>query len=538
MVNQQYFIPVIPDSAPIVVHTSQGDYDAADSQGRLCFNLVYDGIAYDTDSAVARIQGTKPDGTVFGYDAEVDGSVVRVKLTSQMTAVPGRVVCNLVLTNDDGAIGTFVIWLEVQSSALDPNADISHTEIPALIDLAQEEAQRAEDAADRAEDAADLAESWSQNPPYIGLNGHWFVYDVSTETFVDSNVDARGRNGSKWYYGTVISGKSSTPTAFPSSGITYAYENDAYLNKTEGAIYHCTLEGNASTAKWVYDMTLSGGGGGATVLSDLTDVVITALSNGQLLQYDSAAGKWKNVTLSPGGATALANLTDVDLTSLQNGQLLQYDSTAGKWKNVTLSPGGATTLAALSDVDLNSLADGEILQYDSASGKWINVAPTSGGHTMISVSGDIGTLAGLTDGDDDYVVNAYTIKRWSNCDVRSLLTTVAQGVDTIGTWVDDWKASGASRVGWLWSADLYQVLEDGSGNPVLDVEVAPVFLAAEDEVVGLYEMRIDDDVSNGGTPGGAVAFKFTGPIQDVAGAVVGVKLIKQRINVNNFTVLS
>ena len=222
MVNQQYFIPVVPDSAPIVVHTSQGDYDAADSQGRLCFNLVYDGIAYDTDSAVARIQGTKPDGTVFGYDAAVDGSVVRVKLTSQMTAVPGRVICNLVLTNDDGAIGTFVIWLEVQSSALDPNADISHTEIPALIDLAQEEAQRAEDAADRAEDAADLAESWSQNPPYIGLNGHWFVYDVSTETFVDSGVDARGRNGSKWYYGTVISGKSSTPTAFPSSGITYA----------------------------------------------------------------------------------------------------------------------------------------------------------------------------------------------------------------------------------------------------------------------------------------------------------------------------
>ena len=372
MVNQQYFIPVVPDSAPIVVHTSQGDYDAAESQGRLCFNLVYDGIAYDTDSAVARIQGTKPDGTVFGYDAEVDGSVVRVKLTSQMTAVPGRVVCNLVLTNDDGAIGTFVIWLEVQSSALDPNADVSHTEIPALIDLAQEEAQRAEEAADRAEDAADLAESWSQNPPYIGLNGHWFVYDVSTETFVDSGVDARGRNGSKWYYGTVVSGKSSTPTAFPSSGITYAYENDAYLNKTEGAIYHCTLEGNASTAKWVYDMTLSGGGGGATVLSDLTDVVITALSNGQLLQYDSIAGKWKNVTLSPGGATALSALTDVDISSLLDGQLLQYDSTAGKWKNVTMSPGGATALSALTDVDLTSLQNGQMLIYDSTAGKWKN----------------------------------------------------------------------------------------------------------------------------------------------------------------------
>ena len=318
MVNQQYFIPVVPDSAPIVVHTSQGDYDEAESQGRLCFNLVYDGIAYDTDSAVARIQGTKPDGTVFGYDAEVDGSVVRVKLTSQMTAVPGRVVCNLVLTNDDGAIGTFVIWLEVQSSALDPNADISHTEIPALIDLAQEEAQRAEEAADRAEDAADLAESWSQNPPYIGLNGHWFVYDVSTETFVDSGVDARGRNGSKWYYGTVVSGKSSTPTAFPSSGITYAYENDAYLNTTEGAIYHCTLEGNASTAKWVYDMTLSGGGGGSVVT---WTQIQTSTGATKIAEIDIDGSKTDVYAPSGGGGSTYTAGNGIDSTELGNGKI-------------------------------------------------------------------------------------------------------------------------------------------------------------------------------------------------------------------------
>lgn len=388
MVNQQYFIPVIPDSAPIVVHTSQGDYDEAESQGRLCFNLIYDGIAYDTDSAVARIQGTKPDGTVFGYDAEVDGSVVRVKLTSQMTAVPGRVVCNLVLINDDGAIGTFVIWLEVQSSALDPNADISHTEIPALIDLAQEEAQRAEEAADRAEDAADLAESWSQNPPYIGLNGHWFVYDVATETFVDSGVDARGRNGSKWYYGTVISGKSSMPTAFPSSGITYAYENDAYLNKTEGAIYHCTLEGNASTAKWVYDMTLSGGGGGGGSVVTWTQIQATGIKIAEI----DIDGSTQDVYAPTGGGSSYTAGNGIDSTELANSKIqLDYGTVSGS--NTTKPVTGKAVNDALPTVN-----DGMLTIQQNGVSKAAFSANTSSNSTANIVTGEYIKTASVSSG--------------------------------------------------------------------------------------------------------------------------------------------
>ena len=47
-----------------------------------------------------------------------------------------------------------------------------------------------ESARDRSEAAASAAESWSQNPPYIGANGNWFVYDIPTQSFVDSGVDA------------------------------------------------------------------------------------------------------------------------------------------------------------------------------------------------------------------------------------------------------------------------------------------------------------------------------------------------------------
>lgn len=33
-------------------------------------------------------------------------------------------------------------------------------------------------------------EQLSQNPPYIGANGNWYVFDTNTETYVDSGVDA------------------------------------------------------------------------------------------------------------------------------------------------------------------------------------------------------------------------------------------------------------------------------------------------------------------------------------------------------------
>ena len=369
-IMMQYFLPVIPDSAPIVIPVNQYDYDDPNYAGRLVFNLIYEGQTYDMTGATATIQGTKPDGTEFAYQAAVSGSIVRAKLTQQMTAVYGRTVGNIIVLDGDGnRVGTFAFWLEVQKSALSGEPDPSETEIPALIALATAQAQAAQQSATEAASSADAAAAWSANPPYIGLNGNWYVYNVSTELYEDSGVDARGRNGSKWYNGTAITGKSTTPTAY-ATGITMAYVDDMYLSIGEGAIYACTTEGNASTALWVYKMTLSGGGG-ATVLSDLTDVTIAMLANGQILQYDSTAGKWKNVNL-PALTAAISTLTDVNLTDLADGQILQYNGVSGKWENTTVSPGGATSLAALTDVALTSLQDGQMLIYDSTAGKWKN----------------------------------------------------------------------------------------------------------------------------------------------------------------------
>lgn len=161
----------------------------------------------------------------------------------------------------------------------------------------------------------------------------------------------------------------------------------------------------------------------------------------------------------------------------------------------------------------------------------VNIIPINNNNVT-----DIDVITALSDGTDNRLVNAYTAKRWANCDVISLLVIVSQGTNTIGDWEDDWKSSGASRSGWLWSEDLYGVLSDDS------IEITPVFDIGNNEVVSVYALRIDDDVDqtvNGQTVhGGAVAIKFNGTIQNSSGIKVGLNLKKQRINVKSFNVIS
>lgn len=59
-------------------------------------------------------------------------------------------------------------------------------------------------------------------------------------------------SGDTTYRGNAITGTSTTPTAFPNTGITNAKVGDWYINTSNGNVYQCTVAGNASTAKWVY----------------------------------------------------------------------------------------------------------------------------------------------------------------------------------------------------------------------------------------------------------------------------------------------
>lgn len=43
---------------------------------------------------------------------------------------------------------------------------------------------------EQAEDLLEAMETFSQNPPYIGANGNWYVWNVEAQEYVDSEVDA------------------------------------------------------------------------------------------------------------------------------------------------------------------------------------------------------------------------------------------------------------------------------------------------------------------------------------------------------------
>ena len=178
MLRQTFDINMIPDSEPVIVRVNQYDI----GMGRLVFNLYNGTIPYDpAPGSAVTIQGTKPDKHGFSYNASLSGSVVTARLDQQMTAVAGDVRCQLVVTETTGKTGTFVFILRVQEAAVNDETIISDTEIPAIIDAAEANAERAEAAV-------------SHYPKIV--NDYWYVWDAENGTWVNTNVRAKGIDGS------------------------------------------------------------------------------------------------------------------------------------------------------------------------------------------------------------------------------------------------------------------------------------------------------------------------------------------------------
>jgi hypothetical protein len=136
-------------------------------------------------------------------------------------------------------------------------------------------------------------------------------------------------------------------------------------------------------------------------LSELGDVVITNVNDGEILTYDNGTGKWINETLAEAGVAAAFHThpgTDVllDTTSF-DGALSASDvnvqialetlddavaAGAAIWGNISGNLSDQTDLQAaldaqdelaeMNDVSITAVTDDEILQYDNVSGQWIN----------------------------------------------------------------------------------------------------------------------------------------------------------------------
>lgn len=191
MITQTINLNLIPGGVLPRINVSQYDKGSR----TLNFNIYNGSVLFNIPSgSTVTIQGTKPDHTGFQYSCEYEGSVVTADLEQQMSVISGEVTCEITINKNLELIGTGNFILNVEPAAVKDNTVISETELP-LIEQAIEATAEAEASATSAAESAAEAASWSANPPYIGENGNWYVYDPETEEFVDTGDPSRGPQG-------------------------------------------------------------------------------------------------------------------------------------------------------------------------------------------------------------------------------------------------------------------------------------------------------------------------------------------------------
>ena len=175
------------------------------------------------------------------------------------------------------------------------------------------------------------------------------------------------------------------------------YIGPTNANFTHGYFYESVRDyQDAPTFHWERRNTQPSEGG-ASNLTDLSDVSIATPSDGQVLTYDAENHVWKNASGGSASVAELGDIGDVDLDNLVDGQTLVWDATSSKWVNGSGGSGSVDELGDIGDVNLTSPVDGQFLTYDGTNQKWVNA---DGGTASVDELADIGdvNLSNLTDG--------------------------------------------------------------------------------------------------------------------------------------------
>lgn len=231
--------------------------------------------------------------------------------------------------------------------------------------------------------------------------------------------------------------------------------DDSQYNPQPGEIWQI-VEGGL-----VEPVPAASGGGGASNLNELDDVVITTPADNEVLAYDNASGDWINQTAAEAGLAVSGHNHDADYAALSHTHAAS-DVTSGTFANARISQAsvtqhqaaltitesqisdldhytdtdanaaidtrvnkafvdalnidadtldgldstafatsghshGASAINDLSDVTITTPTDNEVLAYDTTSGDWINQTPAEAG---LATSGH--------DHDADYAALSHT----------------------------------------------------------------------------------------------------------------------------------
>lgn len=254
---QSINLNLIPGGVMPVIHLSQYDQDA---DGSLLF-LIYNGaIPFDLTGCTATIDGTKPDGTVFTYPCTVYPSYLTSATYHQMTTVAGEYQAEIRISKDTDIIGTLNFIISVEPAGIS-TADLSNTDIPALIDKIQKAANQAENAADTAVQASSEAETSKV---------------ASGENAEDSEAWARGTRGG---------------VEVPSTDETYHNNSKHYSEQSAtSASASSTSAKNAASSASAAATSASNAASSASASKTSADNAATSEANAK--EYVSDAKNW------------------------------------------------------------------------------------------------------------------------------------------------------------------------------------------------------------------------------------------------------
>ena len=229
-------LDMTPGGVPQIVRLSRYDKKIP----KLEFTLWNGASGYTIPTgATVFITGSKPDKTGFEYECTYTGSVVSVEVTEQMTAVAGRVVCELTVATSNGKKGSANFFLDVEPSALSDDTVISETDIPIIQHIPEIVAE--------CEDYAETAHKWA-------------TFGNDSEEPSSTNNALYWAQKSQEYAVGALHWKSSIPFAnIPTTGmtvgdmynITDAFTTDARFD--EGAGVKCSAGTNIvwdANGKW------------------------------------------------------------------------------------------------------------------------------------------------------------------------------------------------------------------------------------------------------------------------------------------------
>lgn len=248
MITQTLDLNLIPGRVLPMVNVSQYDKDSR----TLEFTIYNGDQSFDLTGLSAYIQGLKPDGHGFNYSANISAGKITADITEQMTAVSGRVMCEVIIMDGTDRIGTGNFILNVEAAAMPDNADMSASEYSYIEQLIED----AQSAAAEAAEEVEKSEAWA-----VGERGGVPV-GSSDETY---------HNNSKYYAGQA-SGSATTASNASTSASSSATLSQSYAvggtgtrtgENTDNASYYAgqagTSSSNASAAATLSESYAIGG---------------------------------------------------------------------------------------------------------------------------------------------------------------------------------------------------------------------------------------------------------------------------------------